>query len=181
MLTPADIHLDMNYCRRCGSKFSGHTDHVYSCPNGHTIYANASPAVAAIILNPVGEVLVAKRGINPGKGLYDLPGGFCDGAESFEDAIRREIEEEVGINPSQYGSVTYLNSGIDAYDLAGEVLPVASCVFIVQLHQATVPEPHDDVAESFFVPLDKIEPDKFYFPTLQTALKIFINHVDGVE
>lgn len=164
--------IDMQYCRRCGSDFVKQDKHVFTCKNKHVIYANASPATAAIIINPANEVLVIKRAIEPGKGAYDLPGGFCDGAETLEDATKREIAEEVGITSDMYTELKFVCSGIDNYDLAGEVLAVCAAVFYVKLHNYVTPKPDDDAAEAFFVPLTAVRPEEFYFPTLQKALAI---------
>jgi len=43
-----------------------------------------------------GHVLVIKRGLNPGKGLYALPGGFVNQNEFVEDSSIRELREETG-------------------------------------------------------------------------------------
>lgn len=172
MHTVPALNIDMNYCRRCGSAFVQQNKHVFTCANNHVIYANASPATAAIIVNPANEVLVIKRAIEPGKGKLDLPGGFCDGAEALEDATKRELTEEVGITPDMYGELEYVCSGIDNYSLSGEVLPVCSVIYQVTLNLPVVPKPDDDAAEAFFVPLTAVKPEEFYFPALQKALAI---------
>jgi hypothetical protein len=58
---------DMKFCRRCGTTMSRQNGHVYICTNGHTIYANASPAVALILENDSGEIAVLERAKDPGK------------------------------------------------------------------------------------------------------------------
>lgn len=75
--------MEMNYCRRCGHTLTNVERHVYQCDNGHTLFANASPAVGVLFMNNEKEVLIATRSIDPGKGNLDMPGGFCDGAEIF--------------------------------------------------------------------------------------------------
>ncbi len=44
-----------------------------------------------------GHILVVKRGAQPGKGLWALPGGFIGGNERSADAAVRELMEETGI------------------------------------------------------------------------------------
>jgi bifunctional NMN adenylyltransferase/nudix hydrolase len=44
-----------------------------------------------------GHILLIQRGNNPGKGLWALPGGFIDQAESIEDCAIRELLEETNI------------------------------------------------------------------------------------
>jgi len=55
----------------------------------------------AVILNKdengVHRVLLIKRKKEPFKGMYAVPGGKVDEGEVFEDAVRREVEEEVGM------------------------------------------------------------------------------------
>lgn len=44
------------------------------------------------------EVLVIKKGRGPYKGLYDLPGGRIEFGEHVEIALKREYEEEIGVD-----------------------------------------------------------------------------------
>ncbi len=52
--------------------------------------------VAAIILRE-DAVLLVRRGREPSKGLWGLPGGLLELGESVEAAVRREVLEECGI------------------------------------------------------------------------------------
>ncbi|MEW5937326.1 MAG: NUDIX hydrolase [Candidatus Thermoplasmatota archaeon] len=43
------------------------------------------------------SILMIKRGRPPFQGWYALPGGFVEYGERVEDAVRREVQEETGI------------------------------------------------------------------------------------
>lgn len=51
-----------------------------------------------VILNQTGQVLIARRPDSAHQGgLLEFPGGKCEQGESVEDALRRELQEELGI------------------------------------------------------------------------------------
>ena len=53
-------------------------------------------AVSASIFRD-GKVLLVRRARSPGKGLYSLPGGRVEFAESLHTALHREVDEETGL------------------------------------------------------------------------------------
>ncbi|RLG61733.1 NUDIX hydrolase [Candidatus Geothermarchaeota archaeon] len=55
-------------------------------------------AVAALIINDEGEILLIKRGAEPGKGLWSIPGGAVELGENLHDALVREVKEETGLD-----------------------------------------------------------------------------------
>lgn len=68
------------------------------CPNcGHIFYFAPLVAVAAVISNDDGKILLVCRGENPGRGLWGLPGGYVEIDETLGAALDREIREETGL------------------------------------------------------------------------------------
>ncbi len=56
--------------------------------------------VAAVIHDDVGQILIAQRPLHKHQGgLWEFPGGKIEPGESAEDALARELEEELGIRP----------------------------------------------------------------------------------
>jgi 8-oxo-dGTP diphosphatase len=54
-------------------------------------------AVAAIVFDPEGRVLLIERGKPPGVGLWSVPGGRLEGAETLAQGVAREVREETGL------------------------------------------------------------------------------------
>lgn len=60
-------------------------------PNRHEV-----PAVSVAVVED-GKVLLVRRGRAPAKGLYAFPGGKVEQDETLEEAARRELREETGL------------------------------------------------------------------------------------
>jgi 8-oxo-dGTP diphosphatase len=89
-----------NYCRECGTVLEdrlafGKTRKV--CPNcGYTHFDDPKVAVG-VVVELDGGILLGKRNHDPKMGCWSFPSGFVDAGEVPEDAARREVEEETGI------------------------------------------------------------------------------------
>lgn len=59
------------------------------------------------ILDSTGEKMLMGRQKSWPKGMYSCLAGFIEPGESFEDAVRREVMEEAGI---EVGPVRYSSS-----------------------------------------------------------------------
>jgi 8-oxo-dGTP diphosphatase len=54
-------------------------------------------AVGAFVFDELGRVLLIERGKPPGEGLWTVPGGKLEAAETLAQAVAREIREETGL------------------------------------------------------------------------------------
>ncbi len=67
--------------------------------DSHTI--SRGFGVGAIATDPEGQVLLLVRQ-RSGQGMYGLPGGFVDAGETAEEALQREVLEEVQLSVTSY-------------------------------------------------------------------------------
>ena len=85
------------FCGRCGSETAhSEKERALICPVcGHTWYPVISPVVIIAIVD--GERILLTRYNRNGYRRHALVAGFVEIGETFEDAVRREIMEEVGL------------------------------------------------------------------------------------
>ena len=88
-----------DYCPACRAEL-GRRDGEggATCPNcGRVWYRNSAPTVGAALVRD-GRALVTRRGIEPEKDRFDVPGGFLAAGEDPIEGLRREIREELGVD-----------------------------------------------------------------------------------
>ncbi len=91
---------EIKYCPKCNSgDFPYQSSNSFKCKKcDFHFFINSAAAVACIISNTKGEILLTTRAFEPNKGMLDLPGGFVDTGETAEEAAVREIKEELNID-----------------------------------------------------------------------------------
>jgi len=121
--------------------------------------------VDAVVIK-LNALLVIKRGRNPGKGLYALPGGFLDQHEQIEDGCIRELKEETNIGlsiPSLKNHITA--SHVFDHPLRDPRGRTISHTFLFDLND--IPRINvsaaDDASEVCWMPLHEIEKNEHLF------------------
>jgi 8-oxo-dGTP pyrophosphatase MutT (NUDIX family) len=164
------------FCPRCAAP-AGRTDvspaGPFRCAScGFVLFFNAASAVAALIVRDDGRALFIRRARDPAKGKLGMPGGFVDPGESAEAALRREVEEEVGL---ELDDLTYLGSYPNEYQYA-EVTYFTLDVFF----RGTAREPERAAALDAVESLAWLDPltmplDEIAFPSMRTAIEQYRN------
>jgi 8-oxo-dGTP diphosphatase len=60
--------------------------------------SNPLVGVGAVVVDQRGRVLLVKRGTEPRKGHWSIPGGLLELGETLFEGVRREIAEETGLS-----------------------------------------------------------------------------------
>jgi ADP-ribose pyrophosphatase YjhB (NUDIX family) len=100
---PSWLASSLNYCTRCGEALTfgavdGEDRDRLACEAcGFVAYVNPRLVVTTIPINAAGEVVLLRRGIEPGMGWWAQPGGFLEVDETVTEAAIRETLEETGL------------------------------------------------------------------------------------
>ncbi len=148
----------------CGAKYIEGQAQPWECPNcGNLSYKNSVPTADIALFNNKGEVLLAKRGIEPNKGKYDLPGGFVEYGENAENAVKREIHEELGLSEADYSRADYCTSWNASYSFGLEEINTLSLLFTAKLNTDKITA-QDDVEDVEFVAIKDLDSVDFSYP-----------------
>lgn len=77
-------------------------------------------AAGAVIVDDAGRVLMVKRGHDPDKGRWSIPGGHVEPDETLVAAARREVFEETGLHVEigrELWSVTVPYPGDETFEI----------------------------------------------------------------
>ena len=69
------------------------------------------PAVRAILLDPADRILLVRFDFD-GRTVWACPGGGIEGAEPDADALRRELDEEVGLTTFELGPCVWVREHV---------------------------------------------------------------------
>jgi NADH pyrophosphatase NudC (nudix superfamily) len=136
---------------------------------GFHYYHNVATAVGAII-RCEHEILLAVRAHAPAAGMLDLPGGFTDPGESLEQALQRELEEELGLRTE---SARYLFSFPNTYPYKDVIYRTTDAIFEVELACKPALTVADDVADICWLEPQQIDLQAIAFESIRNAIGLF--------
>jgi 8-oxo-dGTP diphosphatase len=159
---------EFRYCQWCGTQLESQAVGLrvlHRCPNCHHIaYPNPKIAIA-VIVDMDGKILLQRRAIEPGVGLWSFPAGYMDQGETVEGAARRETLEETGVRVA-------LDSLVGIYSNQGN--PVVLVVYAGHVIQGIPYSESPEVQEVGLFELDDLPP--LAFPHDHSIIKDWRRH-----
>jgi ADP-ribose pyrophosphatase YjhB (NUDIX family) len=159
------------FCPRCAATLvqrpeKGRGPERPTCDRcGFIHYLDPKVAVGTIIRLPNDEIVLARRAIEPGYGLWVFPGGYIDRGETLEDGARREALEECGLEVE-------LDGLINAYSYQGHTPIVV--VYAARMTGGTLHASDEESLEvRAFAPMD-IPWDSLAFDSTRQALREYL-------
>jgi mutator protein MutT len=132
-----------------------------------------SSATVALIYNNKGELLLTRRKNEPAKGLLDLPGGFVNLGETLEDAIIREVKEELNIDVTE---LKFAGTFPNEYVFGGITYFTEDAVFLCKIADFSSIAPNDDVVSFEFKNLDEINIDEIGLSSIKNVIRKLSNN-----
>lgn len=161
------------FCPHCGSERyvikSAKSKKCLQC--GFEYFINASASVAGFVVNERNELLLCRRAFEPAQDTWDLPGGFVDLDETAEQALSRELMEELGIQPT---AIHYLFSLPNEYLYSRFNVHTLDLFFKVQAKNLDKLTCSDDVCELKFVPINEVKTTEIGLSSIQKAVNMFL-------
>jgi len=157
------------FCPGCGTPGIGvRRDRSILCSRcGFHYYFNTASAVAGLIEDDLGRLLLIVRGHEPKKGTLDLPGGFVDPAETAEDALRREIHEELNLKA---GKCSYFGSFPNTYTYDNITYTTLDLAFVCTVESFEPLAISDEVEKVLLLTLPEIALDRVGFDSIRNIL-----------
>ncbi len=151
---PPVMMEEARFCPRCSARLEMREVNGAQrprCPDcGRVIYYDPKLA-ATVVVERDDRVLMVRRAIQPGIGLWSLPGGYVDRGEVVEKAAAREVLEETGLEVDITGLLGIFSE---------EGHPVVLAAFNAQ-EVGGEAKPGPEVSELGFFLLDELPPLAF--------------------
>ena len=97
------MEIIYNFCPTCGGELerrrlkAGDPERPVCKRCGQIVYLDPKVAVGTIVRTSDDQIVLVRRAIEPGYGLWVFPGGYVDRGEAVTTAAIREAREEAGL------------------------------------------------------------------------------------
>jgi ADP-ribose pyrophosphatase YjhB (NUDIX family) len=133
---------------------------------GYELFVNARPTGSVVVVDNTGRFLAIRRVRPPQEGLWELPGGFCDGWELPEAAAVREAREELGI---EVRLGPFIGTYLGTYHYQDEPLPVLDSFWLAEIAAGEITLDPAEASELTWAGI--ADPPPLAFSTMDAAIK----------
>jgi 8-oxo-dGTP diphosphatase len=157
--------MKLRYCTECAAPLTQRDATEYVCANGHEYWNEPHASVCVAVLRD-GHVLLARRGNEPRKGKYVLPGGFVEFDETPYEAARREMREETTLDCHELDL-------LEVHTIPYRENETSLSIVFHARRWRGEPSAGDDAAALVWRPVDVVESDEFawHIPGLADKLR----------
>ena len=157
-----------HFCIQCGAPLEVRViegrEHEVCPQDGFVLWHDPKVSVSVVVVAG-GKVVLGRRGIEPGYGLWCLPGGFVNDDESPFEAAVRECREEISV-------AVEIDGLLDVYHSAKTTAPSLVIIsYRATLAAGETPAPGDEMLEVGPFRLDELPP--IAFPSHRQALALY--------
>ncbi len=168
--------FEIKFCPHCAQKLverrlKDHEPERLVCPGCGYIYYLDPKLAACAVVQKDGRVALVRRSIDPGYGLWVIPGGFVDRGEEVEEAVLREIKEETGLE-------ALLGALLGLYSYPGETVVVA--VYLASVRDGRL-EARDEALEAAWFAEEEIPWSKLAFRSSRDALRDYFRRIKDAQ
>lgn len=163
------------FCPTCkSSNLSFKKSHYWECEDCDFLYYHNIASSVAGIIEYNGSILLTKRAKEPGMNKLDLPGGFVDPNESLEQAISREVYEELKLTIKNW---SYLNSYPNIYKYGNIEYRTLDSIFFTKLDYLPKLElEQPEILQTQWLTPDEIVFKNISFNSIRQGVKNYIRH-----
>lgn len=163
------------FCSLCGSGLRKDGKNLACTRCAFVNYRNPRPTATALVVHG-GRILLAKRRHAPFRGWWDLPGGFVDRGESMEEALARELAEEMGLRIKRR---EFFGTYAGTYPSAHDPFHIVTAVYLIEplSEDVRVLDRRELAALRWFSPREL--PRRIAFDSNQKVLADFLKRSGG--
>jgi ADP-ribose pyrophosphatase YjhB (NUDIX family) len=165
-------YVKFKYCPYCGEQCLQPNDaKSFLCSSCGFVYYHGSSAVVAAIIEYEDKIILSHRANESQKNIFALPGGFVDYDENLEDAIIREIREELNL---VIMDPIYVCSQGERYISKNVVYFCTIAFFKTRINNIDDIIAQDDIDEFLFIRPNEIDYSKLAFDTDKFAIDKYL-------
>lgn len=165
--------MEYLFCAPCGGRLekrslkAGDPDRHVCVECETVLYLDPKVAVGTIITDDASRIVLVRRAIQPGYGLWVFPGGYVDRGEEVRGAAVREAREECGLD-------VRLDRLLDVYSYEGS--PVIIIVFAASMIGGELcAADKEECLEAGLFRADEIPWDELAFHSTRDALRDYLD------